>query len=419
VKDADGSTADSDQKIVDRRCDWLEQLLTTPEEACRELATLLAARLLDGGEVDGAADEVLGNQVAEAERVTSVNKSGTAAQIEPVETTRPINLAGGALSFAGTARGPIAVAAMSINPWAVAAPDNVVAQRLLDLTVAVPFEVGGQTDVRTGAIRLRMNVAALTNTSGLTEAFDDYLQEAGNYETELANILEDAPDTRKCVAHIWETGEVAPKPCGTTLEAARVGGLRSVAYAKIREARRAADRYYYGLDLRADIGDETVEDADHVGVALITGIAGGVRLFTGTWDFELRGRADALYFDSGQADPPGGELDPVFAVGGALGLVFSGPVNDQLRKQRLGIGVGLEGKGSPSGTAMSLRVAPTNNLDFTAMIVVPATTGADLSLGLRVPIMAARMSPSTEQRGTTVTVSGDFGLFGTSPSAPN
>src|SRR5690606_15245028 len=113
---------------------------------------------------------------------STVNKSGTPAQIEPVETTRPIALAGGALSFAGTESGGETVATITINPLALGNPNDVRAQRALDLSVTAPVATNGDgRELRFVGIRLRTNGTALYGYDSLRAAAAEYARAAGAF----------------------------------------------------------------------------------------------------------------------------------------------------------------------------------------------------------------------------------------------
>jgi hypothetical protein len=91
---------------------------------CDQLATLLEATV--SGLVDRSVPAVLREEsrpwrtgLRSRNRRTATNKSGSAAQLEPVEAIQPITLAGGAVSLAGTRTGTQGIATVTINPLAL------------------------------------------------------------------------------------------------------------------------------------------------------------------------------------------------------------------------------------------------------------------------------------------------------------
>jgi hypothetical protein len=391
---------------------------STPR-TCEELATRLGAfddesvkRITEATKNEAAeTDGALARHAAASDRRTSNNKSGSSAQLDPVESLQPITVAGGALTLSGTRTGSKGVGTISVNPIALAAPNDVAYGRLFDLTVSAPFDLegsGSNNDPYISA-RARINVTGPVNAAELESKVDAWLAASGVYADDLAGVLSNAKDVKVCANYIAQHGKAAVSACEQDLESAPVRKLRKEAYAEMARARRAADQCYLGFDLRFDTGDPTGPDIiGDRGEHALGGIAAGVRIATGKlWDWELRGRVAYDLFKS--RDPFAGqnpELVHSFDWGGAV--LFSGRMQEAA-KQRMAFGIGMEGRhaGSDSENA---KLSPTNYWNLNFMAVVPAVTGGDLGLAIGVPLVEGR-----EPRGVLVSFSTDLGLLDHSP----
>jgi hypothetical protein len=110
----------------------------------------------------------------------------------------------------------------------------------------------------------------------------------------------------------------------------------------------------------------------------------------------------------------GVRIDPVFAVDWGAAALLSGHVTSDTDKQRLAFGVGVTGRHS-SKDGGYVEMTPTNFADVRLMVIVPATSGADLGLAFTIPI-----DDTATPRGAIVTVSTDLGLLdGTQSRARN
>jgi hypothetical protein len=348
-----------------------------------------------------------GKQIAMSDRRTATNKSGSAGQIDPVESLQPITLAGGALSLAGTRTGTQGVATITVNPLALASPESVTAGRLLDLSVVAPFNLESTMgdQLRFVGLRLRVNATAPISTKKLKAALVAFEQAAGKLAAGVEDILRQAPNPRACVEDIMVNGRVTAAACGQALDAGSAQTTSTISYAEVAAARREADGYYLGLDVRFDHGDPTaggMMGAD--GTRLVGALAGGIRLEQGaSWDVELRFRAGVDYFHA-RAGAVATPIDPVVAADWGGALLLSGHVTADTEKQRMAFGVGVEGRQSKDDAAAAL--VQTNFVNLNLMAVVPATSGGDLGIAVSIPI-----NDSKVPRGTIVTFSTDLGLL--------
>jgi hypothetical protein len=392
-----------------------------PELGCDELATVLEYYIETGTDKrakapsEAEASLSAAAQVeAQPDRRTATNKSGAAGQIEAVEPMRPINLAGGALSLAGTRSGAQAVATVTINPLALANPTSEVSQRTMDISVTAPFNLKAEDGnvSRFVGIRLRSNMVAWWSTKPLKAALSKLYDEAGAYADSLELLLSRTEDVEGCVKAILKKRETPKSECGGEISSAQLKELMAASYDAIDDARREADKHYLGIDARADIGDPTDKSIlGDKGTRIVGGLAFGTRVACGeNWDFEFRGRGAADYFDGSDRLADGSKPATVFSADWGAAAVLLGRVTKDTDKQRIAFGVGLEGKHAKHSEAAN--AAPTNYVDLNLMTIVPTTSGNDVGLRIRIPL-----NDSKVPRGTLLSFSTDLGLLdGSSPS---
>jgi hypothetical protein len=381
-----------------KTCDTLASLLTAGFDAS-SIGSVVAARRSE--------EAAIAKTIAAPDRQTSNNKSGSDAQTDPVEAIQPITLAGGTLALSGTKSGTKGVGVITVNPLALAAPDDNVAGRMLDLAVSAPFDFdqGTNEDRRYLSVRLRANLTAPVSAADLQQKVKNWLEESGRRADALNKILAQAKSVRKCAEYVARTNQVSAEACDQALDATELAKARKAAYDEIETARRAADRYYLGIDARFDTGDPTgPETIGDKGTHLLGGLAAGVRIpQSKTWDWELRGRAAGDYFAS-RDDGDGSRPDPVYSFDWGAAFILSGHVAGRL-KQRLAFGVGVEGRHAASDREDALET-PTDFANLNVMAVVPVASGGDFGLALSVPLAEAGF-----ERGAVITLSTDFGLL--------
>jgi len=389
---------------IPRTCSFLASALPS------DLAPEPSAAAKEAAELRKQAAEEKRAVAQQADRQTSTNKSGSAAQTEPVESIQPITLAGGAVTLSGTHSGTQGVGTITVNPLALAAPGDVVAGRVMDLSVSAPFDLSGSNgqDHRYVSARLRVNATAAFSAADLKTAVSAWMSAEGQYADSLEEVLSTAPDVEGCVSSILASQKVTQAACGKDLGAEGAATARDKALVQIKKAQRDAEAYYLGIDARFDSGDPTGADVvGDKGTHILGGIAAGVRVNPrDRWSFELRGRAAGDYFKS-RDDIAGPNPKPVYSFDWGAAMILSGHVQED-DKQRMAFGVGVEGRQSKSSAEAAL--APTNYANLNLMAVVPAASGGDIGLAFSIPI-----SDSKIPHGATVVLSTDLGLLDHSP----
>jgi len=381
-------------------------------KTCDTLASAISTQVtVDLGQKKPLADAAFKEAVkgkTPADRQTSTNKSGSSAQAEPVEAIQPITLAGGSVTLAGTRSGTKGVGTITVNPLAIAEPDGAVLGRIFDVSVSAPFDLdsGVNQGTRYFSARLRLNATAPISAAPLQAAVDKWLQAEGAYADSLQTVLEKAPDPKTCAESVAKTHAVTKDACGQDLGVDAVTKERKVAFDEIEKARRAADRYYLGIDARIDTGDPTgtiiVGDK---GTHVLGGVAAGTRIPQGSlWDWELRGRAAGDYFMSRDA-VAGSDPKAIYSFDWGVAFILSGRLKEDA-KQRLAFGVGVEGRQASDKDEAKAQFAPTNYANLNLMAIVPATSGGDLGLAVSIPLV-----DSVVPRGTIVSLSTDLGLL--------
>jgi hypothetical protein len=407
----------------------IERLTDTPLEAlpgfcaslkpstprtCDSLATRLGA--FDEGSLqslarasraaEGAQTDALLQNAAAADRQTANNKSGSSAQLDPVESIQPITLAGGALTLSGTRSGSKGIGTISVNPLALALPQDVQAARFADLSVSAPFDLTGDGENEHPYIstRLRMNITGPIRAAVLQKHVDAWLAASGVYADNLSKVLRNAKDVKACARYVAVNQRASVAACAQNLASDDVREARAAAYAAMARARREADKCYLGVDARFDTGDPTGPALGHdLGKHFLGGFAGGFRRPHGSlWDWEWRGRAALDLFKS--TDPADTNRKLVGSIDWGGALIFSGRLRETA-KQRMAFGVGAEGRHAWEDDENAKR-SPTNYVKLNLMAVVPAVTGGDLGLALGIPLWELR-----EVRGVMVNFSTDLGLL--------
>jgi len=380
-------------------------------KSCDTLASTISVKVDLGEKHQPVADAALKDAIHEkvpADRQTATNKSGSSAQTDPVESIQPITVAGGAVTLAGTRSGTKGVGTITVNPLALVSPESAVMGRIFDLSVSAPFDLdnGVTQDTRYFSARLRVNATAPISAAPLQAAVDKWLQAEGSYADSLQIVLTNAPDPKACAEAVAVTGKVTKAACGKDLGSEALAKDRKAALDEIEKARRAADRYYLGLDARVDSGDPsgTIIVGDK-GTHILGGIAAGARIPQGSlWDWEVRGRAAGDYFNSRDA-AAGPDPKVIYSFDWGAALILSGRMKEDA-KQRLAFGVGVEGRQAGDNSAAKAQLAPTNYSNLNLMAVVPAMSGGDLGLAVSIPL-----KDSVSPRGTIVSLSTDLGLL--------
>lgn len=345
-------------------------------------------------------------RAAASDRRTANNKSGSGAQLDPVESMQPITLAGGALTLSGSRSGSKGVGTISVNPLAIAMPTDVRAGRFADLSVSAPFDLAGSSGSKDPyvSVRLRVNITGPFDAAELQQHVDAWLSAAGVYADDLEKVFLNAKDVKACAAYVAVNHRAGINACAQDVSSSGVKQAREEAFAAMVRARRAADRRYVGADVRFDTGDPTGPNIGHdLGDHALGGIAAGTRIPAGNlWDWELRARAGLDVFRS--REPADDDKKAVGSVDWGGALIFSGRLQETA-KQRLAFGVGAEGRHAWKDDENAKR-APTNYVILNLMAVVPALTGGDLGLAMGIPLWELR-----EVRGVMVNFSTDLGLL--------
>jgi hypothetical protein len=298
------------------------------------------------------------------------------------------------------------------------AANDAVSGRIFDLSVTAPFALDGASaeDVRFVGVRARVNATAPISAAHLNELVK-YYAAAGRLADNLEQILTNAPDVNECADALLQKQSPSLETCGAVLNVSPsdVEALRARAKRAIAAARREADRYYLGLDLRFDRGDPTgtLLPGDR-GTRLFAAVGGGLRIASSEiWELELRVHAGGDYFRGLDRLESGERPEPIFSFDWGTALVVNGYTHGTTDKQHIGLGVGLQGR--HSNRSASSDVAPTNFLNLNLMAIVPAAAGADIGVAATVPLSDAKVP-----QGTIISFSTDLGLLdGTSAATAN
>jgi hypothetical protein len=426
TKEAEAKKLDDEMKLLRADAGVCTSVSDAVAQTCVGLASALGGYIqTSGGFVEPSElpalqvkrdeeDEKLKSSLpikTQADRQTSVNKGGTNAQVDPVESIQPITLAGGAITLAGTRSGTKGVGTITVNPLAIMSPGNVVAGRILDVTVSAPFNLdsGTSQDNRYVSARVRANFTAPVSAQRLelaVTAMTRMLALEGKHSDDLGVILSKTKNPQACVDSIVATKKVTAAACGEALDGQPIEKARTALMKELVDARREADSYYFGMDARLDTGDPTGSTfVGDKGTHILGGLAAGRRFGqTELWDIELRGRFAGDYFKSRDAAVEGAK-NAVWSVDWGCAFILSGRLQ-QDAKQRMAFGVGVEGRQAANKDDAKRELAPTNYANLNLMALVPAANGGDLGLAFSIPIKDALVP-----RGAIVVLSTDLGLL--------
>ncbi|MBX3274417.1 MAG: hypothetical protein KF729_29400 [Sandaracinaceae bacterium] len=353
--------------------------------------------------------------------------SGSPAQLAAAPAVTPVPLVGAAASFVGAPSGPRAVAALALNPGALAANalDDRAAlsvwSRAWDVSVVLPFPLtdsGATYNVDFVGVRVRVNALAPVSAETAAEQHRS-LAQTGAYEAEVDEgfraLLEGARDTVACTRALERairddepSDEAVRRACGAVFpsRARRWRDVEAVLADIDQRVRQEADRFYLGFDLRYDYGDRalTGEPAAARASTLLAAVAAGARVVTEpSLNLRVRGRAGAHYSHVPGGDPSESDLNPI-SLDAAAAIELELPLVGELFRAS----VGIEGRGIIEGTDVPVagtnRVTDTEFLELRLAVLVPVGGGPGLGIDLAVPLLGAH-------RSVQVAVSGDFSLF--------
>jgi hypothetical protein len=289
------------------------------------------------------------------------NNAGTVSalnQAEAVPALYPFALGGGSVGGAGSEAGTNALTAISINPAIFFADMNDVDEsakwgRLMDLTAIVPLNGISSLDsnrLEYFGLRGRINFTGAEKGGELYQnvitSFGHVLNSA-DIETDLIQqIIEDSPDCVRCAMQFQKVANGEAKAgsiesvCGSPYSVDESDEVFRSFKEDIDRLIHAADKKYFGLDLRADFGDPTLGAVENArGTSIFAGIGYG---FSGDAGGKkkhytsLHSRLGIRYKDMEDFE------GTIFDIDGAAGFEFSWPY----QFQQIKFGLGLEFRAS-------------------------------------------------------------------------
>jgi hypothetical protein len=359
-----------------------------------------------------AADQLIptpAQRDVEPDHTPTAGASGTMAQAEPVADIRPVSLAGATLSVASAEVGSTAVTAVTVNPGAFATVDGedpesfARTSRFADVTLLLPFAIdaegrAGGNRVDYVGVRARVNLTGLWEGGDVIEdataAYKSALKTLGKASKEFHVALSDASARGK----VRECYDELTKPkldlaaiegvCGRAVDLSLEAGsdAEKELRRQLERVRAAADRYYFGLDLRGDFG-ERLGEARARGYVLDVAGAGGWRPLGGA--LEVRGRVGLHYWKQRRRDA-------IFSVEGGASLGYDKRFSHE---KRVRVALGLTG----FYTNEDVRFED-NHLDLRGSLEIPAADGSSLVVGISAPL---------HERGESakLTLAGDWGML--------
>lgn len=378
---------------------------------CFKLSAFIVDALQEGAWQDGApvTGQVSPRDV-QPENAGDATATGSLVQGEATPSVRPVALAGGSISAVGTGAGARALTSIAINPLLLFGniddPEKAAtASRFTDLTFLLPVDkLDGNNDGRIDyfGVRARMNWFGLKAGSkvftDVETAANKTMMEEVNLALTVETALNDAaPESiKECAEALLKA-----KP-GSVVKSASCGGEVSftpdtASYRELRESMRAlrdaADRDYFGLDLRFDFGDPTLGDsAGADATTLAAGLGWGRQIASSGADVALKLHLGGKYVslrDSSRTE---------FSIEGAAGFELSRKVEDQTLK----IGAGLEF--ASGGADKAERVAlQTDYVTFRGSLSIPLLNATTVSVTVSAPLYG--------EQSPTLSISGNWAML--------
>ncbi len=337
--------------------------------------------------------------------------AGSLAQGEAVPGVRPVALAGGTVSAVGTDAGTRAMTSIALNPLvllgdlndpkAVAGPS-----RFADLTLLLPVDkLDANHDGRIDyfGVRSRINVLGIKAGSELFKDVEAAADSAMVHDVKLAvlirHALENAPEggVKQCAEALLKatpgatiTSEHCGAPVSFDLDTAAVAKLRE----KTRTLREAADRDYFGLDLRFDTGDPTLGDSlGRDATSLLAGLAWGRKLTgTGGTEVGLKLRLGARYVSLRDTSAT--------KLGADGGLGFE--LTRRLNEQTIRIDAGFEFGYGNADKALEVPLQ-TDFLTFRGSLSIPLANSTNVTVTLSAPVHG--------DQSPTLSISGNWAML--------
>jgi hypothetical protein len=335
--------------------------------------------------------------------------TGLGAETIAVNPVAPTQAAAGNVAFAGTNAGSRMVASFSLNPLVLIADPTdqkqlAKASRLWDLGVVLPIDANGDVDKTKVfdyvGVRARVNFAGLGQGDaafkGAIAAYTALYQAEASRLAAILALLESTNDVPGCIKAIVDASLDRIKAvCGAELDVTKHAKLEGDARSKLDDALAAADRTFFGLDLRADFGDPMfTDDMAADGVFVTAAVALGRRTSTTGRSFAYNLRVGYSYADD--ADRIASSVDFGAGVAYAAGE----------RGQQVQVSLGVEGRWKVDSEGVvedEFAQLDTNFVEVHFGVSVPLAEGKALSVGGSVPIAG--------NRGPVLTVSGDWSVL--------
>ena len=337
---------------------------------------------------------------------------GSGGQPTAVSTGEPTPLSAGTLAIVGTEVGPQALLALALNPLSIlakSAEEYARNSRWLDLGIVLPVNLDTQGDedrVQSFGVRMRVNligglVAGDATYERVVKAYEKLGEQFGLVLDDIRELIRTAPNQQACAdALVRNDLSGTELSCGESLSISdSLRAAQSDAQEELAAARLEADRFYAGLDVRADLGDPLLALQLPQDYSIGAAVAGGVRgQFTGSrglWGLKARlgvsfsgTTQDDVMMTIPDADLHSAAID--FGVAADLGARFG------LRSASLSIGA----EGRYGGDA---SVIDTNYTDLRIGLTVPMSDGTGANISVLIP-----MDGNHE---TVFALSGDWSLL--------
>lgn len=320
--------------------------------------------------------------------------AGSAAQAEAVPSVQPEGAGGATVAAVGTDSGTRTMVALTVNPALFFVPPgnaerSATANRIADLTLLLPADnidadANGRPDYF--GVRVRLNVNGARAGRAVTDAGKAFLRAVQKEADRMAEIRKALLET---VTDIGACGEALLDPDASAVTTRSACGAEfrgsSDTYQELRRAfdraHEEADAKYFGVDLRADWGDQTLGSVSDAAASAITaGLAFGRRLggSNETASVQFRGRAGYRYANLWKTSATSRAFD------GGIGLEARRALDES---SAVTLSAGIEAR--YGGDEASEKLLQTNFTMFRATLALPIAGATGVSIAFGTPLAGA------------------------------
>jgi len=340
---------------------YSDEDIDSEENPCNVLAIALQTELEESRlrmaptEIDVSSIDLdfLTPRSLQTNKVNAPNSVAALNQSEAVPSLFPFALAGGSIGGTGSEGGANALTSISLNPAIFFTDMNDAKEsakwgRLMDLSVIFPLNQVEEPDLQKLSylgLRGRINLTGVANGDHLYEnvlsEFSDVLKNSEAESNAIERILNATNNCDECIKQflrVINQGEdvaTLSRVCGEGFNIEEGDAIFRSFKEELDKLLLEADRKYFGLDIRSDFGDPTLNAIDSAsGTSLFLGVGYGFsnqRVKNRGASIGLNTRLGFRYKDMEDIE------SNIFDIDGAIGMDLAWPYHFQQIKLGLGV----------------------------------------------------------------------------------